>query len=113
MLFYDSLFYHQVMKKYARYAGYTVISHNPIGLYTWAAETLFNSYLQRLLEKENLPLDAISFVRDQDGLNWYYLRNQGLDPEWTGYPKLIPESEDNSYYPGWMTIRHSPAENTQ
>jgi 16S rRNA G1207 methylase RsmC len=107
LLYYDSLFYHQVMKKYARYEGYSVISHNPIGLYTWAAETLFNSYLRRLLEKENMPADTISFKRDKDGLTWMYLRNQCLDPDWAGYQKLFPASDDNEYYPGWMTITSS------
>jgi predicted RNA methylase len=104
LLFYDSLFYHQVIKKYARHEGYEVISHNPIGLYTWAAETLFNNYLERLLEKENLPKDMIRFERDKDGLNWVYLRNQCLDPKWAGYQKLIPGSDDDEYYPGWMSI---------
>jgi len=111
LLFYDSLFYHQVIKKYARYEGYEVVSHNPIGLYTWAAETLFNSYLERLLEKENMAPDTIRFVRDKDGLNWFYLRNQCLDPNWSGYPKLLSGSEDDNYYPGWMAIKHSASMN--
>ena len=107
LLFYDSLFYHQVMKKYARYEGYEVISHNPIGLYTWAAETLFNSYLERLLAKEGMEPNTLRFERDKDGLNWVYLRNQCLDPDWVGYVNLIPESDLHNYYPGWMSIRYA------
>jgi len=104
MLFYDSLFYHQVIKKYARYEGYKVSSHSPIGLYTWAAETLFNSYLKRLLKIEDLPPDAFRFVRDTDGLNWFYMRNQCIDPDWIGIQKLIPGPQEKVHYPGWMVV---------
>ncbi len=107
LLFYDSLFYHQVIKKYARYEGFKVVSNSPIGMYTWEAETLFNSYLERLLVKENMDPDAFRFVRDRDDLHWFYMRNQCLDPEWTGFQKLFPESDDDEFYPGWMTIRHA------
>jgi predicted RNA methylase len=107
LLYYDSLFYHQVMAKYAKYAGYEVINHNPIGMYTWEAETLFNNYLERLLVKEGMEPDAIRFKRDTDGLNWVFMRNQCLDTDWIGYPNLIPESEHRNYYPGWMNIRYS------
>jgi predicted RNA methylase len=106
LLFYDSLFYHQVMNKFARYNGYEVISHNPIGMYTWEAETLFNNYLQQLLVKESMPVDAFRFVRDTDGLNWVFMRNQCLDTDWIGYPQLIPGSDDKDYHAGWMAIRH-------
>jgi len=110
LLYYDSLFYHQVIAKFARYAGYEVVNHNPIGMYTWEAETLFNNYLERLLLKEGMAPDMIRFKRDTDGLDWVYLRNQCLDTDWIGYAKLIPESDHREYYPGWMKISYSASQ---
>jgi 16S rRNA G1207 methylase RsmC len=107
LLYYDSLFYHQVMKKFARYEGYEVTSHNPIGLYTWAAEALFNSYLQKLLLRENMDPDAFRFVRDKDGLNWIFLRNQGLDTDLLSHPPIVPGSTTDEYYAGWLSIQRS------
>jgi methylase of polypeptide subunit release factors len=107
ILYYDSLFYHQVMMKFARYEGFQVNNHNPIGLYTWEAEALFNSYLKRLLAKEQMDPKSFRFVRDRDGLNWKFLRNQGLNPEWLTYTPIMPGSEDMTYYPGWIAIQHS------
>jgi methylase of polypeptide subunit release factors len=107
LLYYDSLFYHQVMMKFARYEGFQVNNHNPVGLYTWEAEALFNSYLKRLLLKEQMDPKSFRFVRDRDGLNWKFLRNQGLNPEWLKYTPIMPGSEDMTYYPGWIAIQHS------
>jgi methylase of polypeptide subunit release factors len=108
LLFYDSLFYHQVMMKFARYEGYAVNSHSPKGLYTWAAETLFNSYLRRLLEKENMDVDSFRFVRDEDGLLWHHTWNQCLNPEYLDYSPLLPDTGDDDYWPGWMAITRNP-----
>jgi predicted RNA methylase len=86
LLFYDSLFYHQVMVKYAQMKGYDVRNNNPNGMYGWAAEALFNSYLKRLLAKEGLPEDALSFNYHVDeGLQIRYLRNAGLNPNMFQY----------------------------
>jgi len=109
LLYYDSLFYHQVMKKFARYEGYKVTSHNPIGLYTWAAEALFNSYLQKLLVRENMDPDAFQFVRDTDGLNWIFLRNQCLDTDSLPRPPIVPGSVTDEYYAGWLSIQRAGA----
>ncbi|MGI9307661.1 MAG: methyltransferase, partial [Gammaproteobacteria bacterium] len=49
VLFYDSLFYHEVMVKFARYSGWEARKHSPNGFFPWAAESLFNTYLRRLL----------------------------------------------------------------
>jgi methylase of polypeptide subunit release factors len=106
LLYYDSLFYHQVMMKFARYEGYEVNHHNPTGMYTWEAEALFNSYLKRLLAKENMDPKAFRFIRDRDGLNWKFLRNQGLDTKFLKYSPIMPGSEDMTYYPGWIAIQY-------
>lgn len=106
VLLYDSLFYHHVMVKYAEYRGYEVRSNSPNGMYGWAAEVLFNGYLERLLEREGLPRDAISFnYHTDESLEIRYLRNFGLNPEETGYQPLFDPPSRRRYYPGWIVIR--------
>lgn len=111
VLLYDSLFYHQVMAKFADYSGYDVRHHNPNGLYPWAAETLFNSYLVRLLEADGLPADAFRFDRTKDqGLTTPFLRNFALRRpyrEKIDFEPLLPESSVHQYYPGILIIRRA------
>lgn len=66
MLLYGSLFYHQVMVKFARHSGFVVRDHTPFFLSLLEAETLFNAYLARLLEHEGLEPDALRFDVEQD-----------------------------------------------
>ncbi|MBS94605.1 MAG: hypothetical protein CL799_09230 [Chromatiales bacterium] len=107
ILLYDSLFYHQVMVKYAKYMGYDVRNNNPNGMYGWAAESLFNSYLKRLLESEKVPLDAISFnYHTDEGLEIRYLRNFALNPKQMKYQPLFDPPSPQRYYAGFIVIRN-------
>jgi methylase of polypeptide subunit release factors len=107
IMLYDSLFYHQVMVKYAKYKGYDVRYNNPNGMYGWAAEVLFNGYLKRLLESENEPLDAFSFnYHTDESLEIRYLRNFALDPTQFEYQPLFDPPSMQRYYPGFLVIRN-------
>ncbi len=107
ILLYDSLFYHHVMVKYAEYKGYDVRTNSPNGMYGWAAESLFNSYLKRLLESENEPLDSISFnYHTDESLEIRYLRNFALDPNKISYQPLFDPPSKNRYYAGFLVIRN-------
>jgi 16S rRNA G966 N2-methylase RsmD len=106
VLFYDSLFYHAAIVKYARYKGYDVVNHEPNGFYPWAAESLFNNYLQRLLVSEGLPADAFEFDWHKDSsLRTDFLRNAGLRPPELGFEPLFPPPSQQIYYAGVMVIR--------
>ncbi|MEC9375103.1 MAG: class I SAM-dependent methyltransferase [Pseudomonadota bacterium] len=106
LLFYNSLFYHEVMVKHAKYKGYDVSNHFPTGLSNWEAQSLFNNYLNRLLVRENLPPEAFNFKRGEDGLQNRYLRNLRIDVNAFEYPPLIQDSEDQTFYPGWISIKN-------
>ena len=107
IMLYDSLFYHQVMVKYAEYKGYDVRYNNPNGMYGWAAEALFNNYLKRLLASENEPEDAISFnYHTDESLEIRYLRNFALDPTQFAYQPLFDPPSKQRYYPGFLVIRN-------
>jgi hypothetical protein len=107
ILLYDSLFYHHVMVKYADYKGYDVRTNSPNGMYGWAAESLFNNYLERLLESENEPLDAISFnYHTDESLEIRYLRNFALDPSKINYQPLFDPPSKQRYYAGFLVIRN-------
>ena len=107
IMFYGSLFFHEAMVKFARYSGYEVNNHPPIGLYPWEAETLFNFYLRRLLRAEGLKEDAFSFnyMTDQ-ALSRDYLLNTGLTAQEAKYQGgLIPGEKGWIWYPGIMVIQ--------
>ncbi len=106
LLFYNSLFYHEVMVKYARYEGYEVSNHFPTGLSTWEAQALFNTYLPRLLAREKLPTDAFQFERGKDGLQNHYLRNMRIDLNRFDYSPLIQGATSDTFYPGWIAIQN-------
>lgn len=107
ILLYDSLFYHQVMVKYAEYKGYDVRNNNPNGMYGWAAEALFNNYLKRLLESENEPTDAFSFnYHTDESLEIRYLRNFALDPKQFPFQPLFDPPSKQRYYAGFIVIRN-------
>ncbi|HJP04956.1 MAG: 50S ribosomal protein L11 methyltransferase [Gammaproteobacteria bacterium] len=81
VLYYDDLFFHEVMVMFARHNGYEVRAHTPNGLFPWSAETLFNSYLRRLLQREGLPPDMLHFDYHKDkALGFEFLRNAGFKP---------------------------------
>ncbi len=66
MLPYGSLFYHHVMVKFARHMGYDVRNQVPFFLSALEAETLFNFYLSRLLEREEIESSAFRFDLEKD-----------------------------------------------
>ncbi len=68
ILLYDSLFYHEVMVKAARYFGYQVKNYPPCGITPWERDTVFNAYLKRMLLKENLPSGALGFDWEAEGV---------------------------------------------
>ncbi|MGI9309606.1 MAG: 50S ribosomal protein L11 methyltransferase [Gammaproteobacteria bacterium] len=110
ILWCNSLFYHAVMAKFAAHEGYTVRNHLPNGMFPWAAEALFNSYLKRWLISENMSPDAFQFDYSKDlALDSAYLRNQGLEPYAVGYEPLFPENtkQRRRYYAGTIVIEHS------
>jgi SAM-dependent methyltransferase len=109
ILLYDSLFYHQVMVRFARYSGYDVRNNNPNGMYGWAAEALFNNYMNRLLEKEGVPTDAFPFnYHVDDALEIRHLRNAAMDPQTFQWQPLFDPPSPQRYYPGFIVIRNKP-----
>ena len=70
VLLYNSYFYHQVMVKFAQYVGYDVTHYNPEFLTPWEADVIFNYYLKRLLEYNNIPSNALHFdwKKDRGGI---------------------------------------------
>ena len=97
-LFYGTLFYHHVIVKYARWRGYEVRTHVPLGLTPWAMEALFNLYLRRLLEREGLPTDAFRFYKEE----LPYAASVVKGPQ----PPLLGDGETaDKVYSGFLTIR--------
>jgi predicted RNA methylase len=66
VLYYNSLFYHHVMVKFARREGFEVRSHQPDTLTPWEATTLFNSYLDRFLPRQGLQPGDLRFEYGED-----------------------------------------------
>jgi len=99
VLLYNTLFYHGVMVKFARYRGYEVRSHTPSGMSPYAFNALFNLYLERLLEHEQLPADAFRFERSELPYAIVFDNNPEPGP-------LVGESQKAGFvYRGLMTIR--------
>ncbi len=116
VLLYGSLFYHEVMVKFARHMGFEV-RHDPTPVLTpWEAGTLFNSYLARLLEREDIDPQAFEFDwREEDALQlgirpprfqgaldrlkWILVGGRGVTRE-----PLFPGGEPGRY-PGFIVIR--------
>jgi predicted RNA methylase len=61
VLLYGSTFYHQIIVKFAQHKGYAVDHHDPAILYSKEVLTLWNYYLQRILEREGLAPDDLRF----------------------------------------------------
>lgn len=98
VLLYGSLFYHLAMVKFARYCGYEVRHHRPRGLTEWEAETLFNHYLARLLEREKVPRGAFRFDRTEPGTV------QGIGFLSRGRVTPLFPGNSEKYYPGMIVI---------
>ena len=101
MLFYGSLFYHHVMVKFARHLGYDVRFHIPTALTPLEAETLFNHYLSRLLELEQIESRDFRFHFQNDtGLGRIYVtvgQNEQPTP-------LLPGNSERWFH-GMMVIQ--------
>jgi 16S rRNA G1207 methylase RsmC len=107
LLYYDDLFSHEVMVKLAEHEGFKVRSHRPNGLFPWSAETLFNSYLERLLISESMAPDAFRFDYHKDrGIQVDFVRNAGLKIRTLNYTALIPP-DNPRYYAGSLTIERN------
>lgn len=104
ILLYGSLFYHLTMVKFARYSGFEVRFHRPLGLTEWESEALFNSYLARLLKHEKVPADAFRFTNHVPGV---IIGTTGEGEAKRAKP-LLPGNSDR-YYPGMMVIERKVA----
>ena len=79
-----------------------------MGLFPWEAETLYNSYLRRLLRSENLPENAFLFNYETDqALRLDFLKNTSIRGRDVDIEPLLPNEEGRYWYPGMMTIMHS------
>ncbi|UCE85824.1 MAG: 50S ribosomal protein L11 methyltransferase [Deltaproteobacteria bacterium] len=99
ILLYNSLFYHYVMVKFAKYEGFEVRNHGPAFFAPWEAETLFNDYLGHLLASEKMDPDAFRFDRHE---------NEALDRIRVSSPHapLFP-GNSKKRYPGIIVIERS------
>jgi hypothetical protein len=105
VLFYNSLFYHQVVVKLARHMGFEVRSHNALGISPWEFEALFNLYLARILEREGMPKDALRFDDRADGLPYALtIEQRQFEP---ARNVLIEGFETGKLYRGFLTIRRA------
>lgn len=102
-LFYATLFYHDAMEKFARWSGYEVHGHTALGMAPWEMEPLFNMYLRRLLEAENVPVDAFRFYKEE--LPYAsVVDNRGPLPLFVGGGDAAPAKRA---YRGFLTIRRA------
>ena len=100
MLLYGSLFYHNVMVKFARHMGYEVRNHVPFFLSFLEAETLFNFYLSRLLELEQIGSSDFRFdFRKDDSLRRIRVFKGNKQR-----PPLLPGNSARQF-PGMMVIQ--------
>jgi predicted RNA methylase len=107
ILFYGSAFYHDVMAKFARHSGFNVRNHVSVGLFPWEAETLFNSYLKRLLEVEGMDTNTFSFnYKTDQSLRNDFLKNTNISASTGRKGRLFEDEKGWFWYPGMMVIRH-------
>jgi len=99
VLLYQSLFYHQFIIKFARHLGFEVEHDHPATMLPWQIEALFNSYLQKLLTREEIPTDAFVFDWKKD--DWGKLSVVVTDPKTAG--KRSPPT-----FPGIIQVRRRP-----
>jgi methylase of polypeptide subunit release factors len=102
LLLYGSLFYHHVMVKFARYMGYEVRHHVPGVVSHLEVETLFNSYLAKLLEHEQMEPDALRFNYQEDkGLKMVHVR-------WPKTETPLIAGNSNRLFFGMIVIERKP-----
>jgi len=93
ILLYGSIFYHQVMEKFARYSGYEVKNYIPMWWSPWERDVVFNCYLKKLLQYHGLPEDAFSFNYKEDNIGEVILNSKSS------------EKEDGFQYSGLIIIK--------
>jgi methylase of polypeptide subunit release factors len=96
VLLYQSLFYHQFIVKYARQLGLAVEHHHPATMLPWQLEALFNSYLKKLLAREDIPQDAFEFDWERD--DWGRLQIVVVEPRGGARKR-------GGHFPGIIQIR--------
>jgi len=98
-LLYQSLFYQQVMVKYAEKRGFDVNHHLTYWFAPWEMEALFKTYTEQFLKYRGLPEDFIAFDFREDA--WGQARVRITARE---YPPLIRE-DILGRYPGFIIIK--------
>jgi methylase of polypeptide subunit release factors len=94
ILRYDSLFYHEVLVKYARYLGYNVVDYAANFMLLEEMNNLSNYYLARILSNEGLPADAFRFnLKEDKTIMSIIVRNK------------MPEARYSKDYPGFIIIK--------
>jgi len=101
VLLYQSLFYHQFIVKFARHIGLEVEHDQPSTMLPWQLEALFNSYLQKLLEREGMPSDAFAFDWKRD--DWGKLTIAIAQPG-------VGNEVGRTVFPGIIQIRRPDAD---
>jgi predicted RNA methylase len=102
ILLYATFFSHEVIVKFARHLGYEVEHFSPDYSTPWEQDVLYNSYLERILEREGLAPDAFEFDWLQDQ------RNQ-IGDLFRLYPTVeIPRQGD--LYSGLIVVKNHPPE---
>lgn len=108
---YGSVFYFNVIVKFARHMGYEVRSHHPLKFLPMELEIIFNYYTARLLEREGVDPNAVRFDRREDlGLSWFFMGNEKLDADRLDWEPLLPGRGRNVYRDGFIVIRLASAD---
>lgn len=98
-LLYQSLFYQQVMVKYAEKRGFDVTYHLTYWFAPWEMDALFKAYTDEFLEYRGLPEDFITFNHQKD--EWGRARIRVAARK---YPPLIRD-DVRGKYPGFVIIK--------
>ncbi len=108
LLFYNELFYHHLMVKFARHQGFEVRHSSPRILTTWAADALFNSYAERLLERERARGTEVRFDWQLEHPYARLGRRPSLHGIRVGFTQWLVRGgrgPDDPLQPGWMLFR--------
>lgn len=103
VLLYGSFFYHHVMVKFARHLDFEVTNHEPFFLSVLEAETVFNAYLARLLEREQIAPSQLRFDLEEDeGLRRIRIQRSARGPA-----PLLPGGSAKWFH-GMIVIQRKP-----
>jgi predicted RNA methylase len=104
VLFFNSLFYHQLVVKFATHLGFQVRSHNALGITPWEFESLFNHYARRVAERERVPREALAFHHAKDNLPFALtIELRQFEPR--AHP-LVDGFATGKVYRGFLTVTH-------